>query len=568
MADQKSAVLDVIVVGAGFAGLYLLYRLRTLGFRTLVIEAADGVGGTWYWNRYPGARCDVESMAYSYSFSETLEQDWVWTERYAAQPEILAYANHVTDRFGLREHIRFNTRVASACYSSTNDLWTLASDQGLTFDARFVVMALGCLSAPHRPEIPGLGEFAGECYHTGYWPHQEVDFRGKTVGVIGTGSSAVQAVPLIAEQAKHLHVFQRTPNFSIPAWNGPLDKDNERYWKENYPTLRAQSKRTSSGILNMDSDHCAAEMSPEEQQKELERRWQHGGLIMWNAFQDLMTDAASNELAASFVRRKIREKVKDRKTADLLCPENHPLGSKRLCVDSGYYETFNRENVSLIDIRCDPIETITALGLRTGHQSYDLDVLVLATGFDAMTGPMLKIDIRGRAGARISEKWSDGPRTYLGLAMAEFPNLFIVTGPGSPSVLSNVLLAIEQHVDWISDCLCYMRSTGFDVIEASRKAEDDWVRHVNDVANPTLYTHSDSWYMGANIPGKPRTFMPYVGGVANYRDFCDEVSNQDYAGFTMSKSAATGHENTVVSPKGPTSTDSQTSRQPRSNPAS
>ena len=533
MAAQKEPVLDIIVVGAGFAGLYLLYRLRTLGFRTRVIEAADGVGGTWYWNRYPGARCDVESMAYSYSFSESLEQDWVWTERYAAQPEILAYANHVTDRFGLRKDIRFNTSVVRAVFSETDGLWTLASDEGLSFGARFVIMALGCLSAPHRPDILGISEFAGKCYHTGYWPHQEVDFSGKTVGVIGTGSSAVQAIPLIAEQAAHLNVFQRTPNFSIPAWNGPLDEESQRHWKNNYRTLRAKAKRTSSGILNMDSDHCAAEMSPDDQLRELDRRWQHGGLIMWNAFNDIMTDPASNELAASFVRRKIREKVKDRKTADLLCPEDHPLGSKRLCVDTDYYETFNRENVTLVDIRSHPIEKITAQGVQTSNDSYALDAIVLATGFDAMTGPMMKIDIRGRDGVSIERKWSDGPRTYLGIAISDFPNLFMVTGPGSPSVLSNVLLAIEQHVDWISDCLCYMQDNGLEIIEASRDAEDNWVRHVNDVASQTLYTGSDSWYMGANIPGKPRIFMPYVGGAANYRELCDEVSGRGYDGFAF-----------------------------------
>jgi cyclohexanone monooxygenase len=568
MAAQKEPVFDIIVVGAGFAGLYLLYRLRTLGFRTLVIEAADGVGGTWYWNRYPGARCDVESMAYSYSFSESLEQDWVWTERYAAQPEILAYANHVSDRFGLREDICFNTWVARAVFSETDGLWTLTSDEGLSFGARFVIMALGCLSAPHRPDIPGISEFAGECYHTGYWPHQKVDFSGKTVGVIGTGSSAVQAIPLIAKQAAHLSVFQRSPNFSIPAWNGPLDEESQRHWKNNYRTLRAEARQTSSGILNMDSDHCAAELSPDEQHNELERRWQHGGLIMWNAFNDIMTDPASNELAASFVRRKICEKVKDRKIADLLCPKDHPLGSKRLCVDTDYYETFNRKNVTLVDIRSHPIEKITAQGVQTSHDSYALDVIVLATGFDAMTGPMMKIDIRGRDGVSIERKWSDGPRTYLGIAIADFPNLFMVTGPGSPSVLSNVLLAIEQHVDWISDCLCHMRSTGFDIIEASPQAEDDWVIHVNDVANPTLYTHSDSWYMGANIPGKPRVFMPYVGGAANYRELCNEVSDQGYTGFTMSKSAATAPRNTVVSANEQQRIDSQTFSQPRRNSTS
>nr|MCS5662178.1 NAD(P)/FAD-dependent oxidoreductase [Dehalococcoidia bacterium] len=381
-----SPILDTVVVGAGFAGLYQLYKLRQLGLQAIAFEAGGDVGGTWYWNRYPGARCDVESMAYSYSFSEELEQEWVWAERYASQPEILKYARHVADRFDLKKDIRFNTRVLKVTFEENNHRWLVTTSKNETFSAKFVIMALGCLSSPHSPSIPGLDTFEGNCYHTGFWPHKLVDFTGENVGVIGTGSSATQAIPLIAEQAEHLTIFQRTANFSIPAWNKPLTKEIQHQWKDNYRKLRVEAKQSSSGIINMDSDQNAADLTSSQQQKELERRWKYGGLIMWNAFADIMKNRESNDVVSAFVHKKIREVVKDPATADLLCPKNYPLGSKRLCVDTNCFEAFNKPNVTLADINSHPIKEITAAGIETSGGFFKLDSIVLATGFDAMTG--------------------------------------------------------------------------------------------------------------------------------------------------------------------------------------
>ena len=529
----RATNVDIVVVGAGFAGLYALYRLRELDFRVRVVEASGGVGGTWYWNRYPGARCDVESLEYSFSFSRALEQTWQWTERYAAQPEILAYANHIADRFDLRRDIDFDTRVRTAILDETRCLWRLDTDNARQYLAGMCIMAIGCLSVPRRPDFKGLDDFEGKWYHTGFWPHHAVDFRSKRVGVVGTGSSAIQAIPIIARQAEHLTVFQRTANFSIPARNRPMDEETASYWKANYPELRFEARRTSSGILNMDNDDAASDLTPGERQQEIEGRWTRGGLSMWNAFSDILTDEGSNAQVADFVREKIRETVRKSDVAEMLCPKDYPLGTKRLCVDTRYYDTFNRDNVSLVDLRRSPIETLTKHGLRTRDRHYALDVLVFATGFDAMSGPLLNIDLRGRAGATIADWWRVGPRTYLGLAIAGFPNLFLVAGPGSPSVLCNMILAIEQHVDWIADCLSYLRRQGFTCIEASAEAERDWVEHCNETAEKTLYPKANSWYMGANIPGKARVFMPYVGGAWNYRQKCDAVATNRYEGFLM-----------------------------------
>lgn len=524
---------DVVVVGAGFAGLYALYRIRGLGVSIRVVEASSGVGGTWYWNRYPGARCDVESLEYSYSFSRELEQTWHWTERYASQAEILQYANHVADRFYLRRDIDFNTRVKEARFDERHGIWRLLGTVGAEYHAGLCIMAIGCLSVPQRPDFSGLEDFEGEWYHTGAWPHESVDFTSKRVGIVGSGSSAVQAIPVIAERAGRLTVFQRTANFSIPARNRPLDESTERYWKENYPQLREQARKTSSGILGMDNNHAASDLTPEARQQEIMRRWEHGGLSMWNTFADILTDEQSNALVAEFVRDKIRRTVKRANVAELLCPRDYPFGAKRLCVDTRYYETFNRDNVTLVDLGRSPVESFTREGLRTRDCHYALDVVVFATGFDAMSGPLLSIDVRGRGGMAMKEWWQAGPRSYLGLSIAGFPNLFLVAGPGSPSVLCNMIVAIEQHVDWISDCLAYMRRHGYSRIEASAEAESEWVKHCNSVAESTLYPRADSWYMGANIPGKARVFMPYVGGAWNYRKKCDEVAANRYEGFLM-----------------------------------
>ncbi|HET7038188.1 MAG TPA: NAD(P)/FAD-dependent oxidoreductase [Thermomicrobiaceae bacterium] len=525
---------DVVVVGAGLAGLYMLHRLRGLGLSARVYEEGDDVGGTWYWNRYPGARCDTESMEYSYSFSGELVREWHWSERYPAQPEILRYINHVADRFDLRRDIQFETRVTAAHYDASANRWLIATDRGQRVTARFCVMAVGCLSAAQVPAIPGLADFQGDWYHTGNWPHAGVDFSGKRVGVIGTGASGIQAIPVIARQAAHLFVFQRTANYSVPSRNGPLDPEYERRLKADHATYRQIARESAGGFLFPRNEQSALEATPEEREREFERRWAYGGLGFRSAFADLGTDLAANETAAAFVRAKIRAIVRDPEVAEQLTPRDHPLGAKRLPLDTGYYETFNRDNVTLVDIRRAPIEAITPAGLRTSEAEYALDSLVFATGFDAMTGPLFRIDIRGREGCTLREKWAGGPRAYLGLASAGFPNLFLITGPGSPSVLSNMIVSIEQHVEWIADCLAYLGEHDRHRIEADGAAEDAWVEHVDEVGNSTLYPLANSWYVGANIPGKPRVFMPYIGGVGTYRRICDEVAAEGYRGFTLS----------------------------------
>jgi len=527
---------DAVIVGAGFAGMYMLYRLRGLGLSARVFEAGSDVGGTWYWNRYPGARCDIESLDYSYSFSEELQQEWSWSERFAAQPEILRYAQHVAERFDLRRDIQFNTRVVAALWDEPASRWNIETDQGERVSARFCIMATGCLSVPQVPQIPGRESFAGPAYYTGWWPHEGVDFSGQRVGVIGTGSSAIQAIPLIARQAAHLYVFQRTPNYSVPARNGPLDREREAEVKANYAEFRRKARESRSGFLVPYSPYqekSALEVSEEEREREYEFRWAHGGFGLTHAFADLLRDKAANDTAAEFVRRRIRELVRDPEVAEKLAPRDYAIGTKRLCIDSGYYETYNRDNVTLVDIRSAPIEEITPTGVRTTDACYELDSLVFATGFDAMTGALLAIDIRGRGGLTLREVWADGPKTYLGITVAGFPNLFTITGPGSPSVLSNMMVSIEQHVEWISDCIEYLDERRIATIEATPDAQEEWVAHVNEVGATTLYPQTASWYMGANIPGKTRVFMPYVGGVGAYRARCAEIAAAGYTGFAL-----------------------------------
>lgn len=537
-ARSSAEILDVIVVGAGFAGLYMLHKLRTLGFSAKVFEAADDVGGTWYWNRYPGARCDVESVQYSYSFDPALEQEWRWSERFATQPEILRYINHVADRFDLRRDIALNTRIKAAEFNEKSGHWTLTTADGATIEARFCVMATGCLSASRLPAIDGLDRFAGEVLHTALWPREPFDFTGKRVGVIGTGSSGIQAIPLIAAQAQHVTVFQRTPNFSVPARNWDMTDDYERSWKENYPALRKRARESTwSGTLYEFSDKGAMEVDEATRQAEYERRWQTGGANFMHAFNDLLLSEPSNETAADFVRAKIRQIVQDPKTAEALLPFDHPLASKRICVDTDYYDTFNRENVALVDIRKTAIEAITPTGLRAGGRDYVFDALVFATGFDALTGALNAIDVRGRDGCSLRDEWREGPKSYLGLMVAGFPNLFTVTGPGSPSVLSNMIVSIEQHVDWISACLTHLRARRIDLIEAEPAAQSAWGEAVTVAAHKTLYPRAGSWYMGANIPGKARVFMPYVGGVGTYRRICEEVARAGYRGFSLGAGA-------------------------------
>src|SRR5262245_58253794 len=536
MSAQPSAAAeadsyDVVVVGAGFAGLYMLHRLRGLGMTARVFEQGSGVGGTWYWNRYPGARCDVESMQYSYSFSEELQQEWNWSERYAPQPEILAYANHVADRFNLRPDIQFDTRVERAEFDERSNVWSVTTSDGKTVQAKFVVLATGCLSNARMPDIKGLDRFKGKVYHTGHWPHEVVDFTGQRVAVIGTGSSGIQSVPVIAEQAKHLTVFQRTANFSIPARNAALSAEEREWFRKNYPEIRRFAREEArNGIYTQMPDRGALDDGDNARRSRYETRWQSGGMTVYN---NLLLDKPANDTAADFVRGKIAEIVRNPATAKLLQPDSHPIGTKRICIDTDYFATFNRPNVELVDIKTNPIKEITETAVRVAGRDYEADALVLATGFDAMTGSVAKIDIVGREGRTLNQKWAEGPRTYLGLMSAGFPNPLLITGPGSPSVLSNMIVSIEQHVDWIADCLAYMRGNGLVTMEADRTAEDKWVDHVNEVAHTTLYPQANSWYMGANIPGKPRIFMPYIGGVGVYRQKCDEVAAKEYEGFAM-----------------------------------
>jgi cyclohexanone monooxygenase len=526
---------DVLVVGAGFAGLYLLHKLRGLGFSVRVVDAAPEIGGTWFWNRYPGARCDIESMQYSYSFDEDLQQEWCWSERFATQPEILQYINHVADRFDLRGGIDLNTKIVSALFDAEGDRWSLRAEDGRTYAARFCIMATGCLSAARVPDLPGLADYQGHVLHTADWPREGVDLSGRTVGVVGTGSSAIQAIPHLADQARHLYVFQRTPNFSVPARNAPLSEDTIQSWKRDYPALRRRAREeTRSGTIYEFSDKGALEVDEETRRREYERRWIKGGANFMHAFNDILIDEGANRTAADFVREKIRATVRDQDVAAKLLPTDHPLGAKRICVDADYYETFNRSNVTLVDLRAEPIERVTATGLRTPSRTFDCDCLVFATGFDAMTGALTRIEIRGETGQTLKEVWTHGPKSYLGLMIAGFPNLFTITGPGSPSVLSNVIVSIEQHVEWVAGCLRYMRDRSATRIEAGAEAQEAWMAHVDEVAQRTLYPRAKSWYMGANIEGKPQGFMPYIGGVGHYRAICAEKASQGYEGFLIS----------------------------------
>ena len=541
MTPVSAEPLDAIIVGAGFSGLYMLHRLRTLGLAARVFEAGSAVGGTWFWNRYPGARCDIESLEYSYSFSEDLTREWRWSERYASQAEILRYLNHVADRFDLRRNIELNTRVTSAVFDENAGTWTVRTDRLPPTPARFCIMATGCLSVPKTPEYPGLETFRGNCYHTSTWPHDPVEFTGQSVGVIGTGSSGIQSIPMIARQAARLYVFQRTPSFSVPARNGPLSSATIDDWNANGPAYREKARNSALGINHVDpADRSSLATPDDERRRAYEERWDRGGFSLLGTFNDLLVNPAANETAADFVRSKIREIVRDPAVAGKLAPKQYPIGAKRMCVDTDYYATFNRDNVTLVDLMETPIQAITPAGLRTSDREYALDSIVFATGFDAMTGALSRIDIRGRGGISLKEKWAAGPRTYLGLATAGFPNLFTVTGPGSPSVLSNMVLSIEQHVEWIAACMASLKRSRIATIEATPEAESAWVEHVNEVANYTIFPLANSWYVGANVPGKPRVFMPYIGGVAAYRQKCDEVASGNYAGFALSAACAAG----------------------------
>ena len=525
--------VDAVIVGAGFSGMYLLHRLRTMGLSAVVFEAGTDVGGTWYWNRYPGARVDVESLAYSYSIDPDMDQDFVWQDRYLTQPEILRYAQYVADRFDLRKDIVFRTRVAAAHYDEDSRTWSVRTEHEDAVTARFLVMATGCLSSSKLPEIPGLDTFKGETHHTAHWPHEGVDFSGKRVGLIGTGSSGVQSIPVIAEQAADLTVFQRTPAYSLPARNRELRPDEITEMKENYRAYRQAQKESGFGVPTPVPTKSALEVSEEERHARFEEAWESGSLVnLLTTYTDLAVDQEANDTAKRFIHGKIREVVEDPQTAADLCPE-YPVGTKRPCLDTSYYETYNRPDVHLVNLQREPLVEVTEKGVRTAAEEYVFDAIVYATGFDAMTGSLTNVDIRGRGGASLKEAWSAGPRTYLGIGSAGFPNLFMITGPGSPSVLSNMIVSIEQHVDWVCDAIEHLRQQGLATIEPSQQAQDDWVDHVNLIASHTLYPKANSWYMGANVPGKPRVFMPYAGGVGEYRKKCAQVATDGYPGFVL-----------------------------------
>jgi len=530
-APAGSQRYDVAVVGAGFAGLYALYRCRELGFRTVGIEAGSDVGGTWYWNRYPGARCDVESIDYSYSFDHELQQTWAWSERYATQPEILAYAQHVADRFDLRTLIRFDTCVEAARYDQDQARWALSLDAGEPIVARHLLLATGSLSAVNHPEIPGIDTFAGAVLYTARWPAHAVSFAHQRVGIVGTGSSGIQCAPLMAQEADALVVFQRSPNYTIPAPNRPLGEDDWEQIRPQYQERRRRSRVSSSGMVFAPYAASGLEVDDEERQRIFEESWRQGGVHFAKTFGDQMLDEQVNALAREFAAAKVRAVVADPATAERLIPKDHPIGTKRICTDTGYYETFNLPHVRLVDLRTEPIDAITATGVRTAAETYDLDTVILATGFDAMTGSVTRIDIRGAGGTHIRDAWADGPRTYLGLAVPGFPNMFILNGPGSPSVLCNMIMHAEAQVEWVAAVLSDCRTAGVDEIEARADAAERWTRHVHDAAAATLMVQANSWYMGANIEGKPRGFMPYVGGLGPYCATCERERAEGYPGF-------------------------------------
>ena len=533
---NEVTMLDVAIIGAGFSGMYMLHQARDkLKLNTRVFEAGDGVGGTWYWNRYPGARCDSESYYYSYSFSEELDQEWSWTSRYPGQAEILTYLNHVADSFKLRPDIQFETRIEQVHFDDATNRWNLTTNKGEKFSAQFVVTAVGCLSTKNTPNFPGLDNFKGDWYHTGAWPHEGVDFTGKRVGLIGTGSTGIQATPVIAAEADHLTVFQRTPNFSVPARNGPMTKDFAAEVKATYRDIRASCRQTGNGFPFIPTERLAQDVTPEEREVIYQDLWEKGGFrFLSDSFADLVIDQAANDTAADFIRGRIRSIVKDQSVAEKLLPPDHPYATKRPPIDTNYYDTFNRDNATLVDVREAPIVEIAETGVRTETGDYPVDILVVATGFDAMTGPLLAMDIEGKGGLPLKSAWEAGPRTYLGLQVAGFPNLFTITGPGSPSVLTNMPVAIEQHVEWITECIAYLRDHGLSRIEAKDDAQEEWVSHVSEIADGTLYVKANSWYVGANVPGKSRVFMPYVGGLDVYRARCQEVAEKGYEGFALS----------------------------------
>ena len=532
--NQHNEELDVIIVGAGFSGLYMLYKMRKMNLKALIIERASDAGGTWFWNRYPGARCDIESIEYSYSFSDELQQEWNWSNRYSDQSEILEYINYVVKKFNLKENIVFNTSVKSATFDENLKNWILETDSK-SYSSKFCVMATGTLSSIKQPNFDGLENFKGDWYVTGEWPHEKIDFTSKKVAIIGTGSSAVQSIPVIAEEAKNLTVFQRSPNYTIPANNRPLTEKELSNAKSNYDQIREKAKYTRAGIgYNQFEERKLLDLSSKEIKKELSNRWKIGGQEIFTAgFTDVGVNVEANKIVADFVKSKIKEIVKDPNVAELLSPED-AIGCKRLCADTNYFETYNRENVELIDLNSNPINSITENGILTNDKEFKFDSIIFATGFDAMTGALQAIDITGKNGKKLKQVWKDGPKSFLGLLINGFPNLFTITGPGSPSVLTNMMVAIEQHVEWISDCINFLSKSNLNEVEADELFQIEWMDHIEEVAKNTLRYTCNSWYVGANVPGKKRVFMPYAGGFGKYREKCDEIAENNYSILNIS----------------------------------
>jgi cation diffusion facilitator CzcD-associated flavoprotein CzcO len=531
---------DALVIGAGFSGLYTLHRLRQLGLRTRVLEMAENVGGTWLYNRYPGARCDIESIEYSYSFSDEIQQEWVWTETMPAQPEVEAYLNFVADRLDLRRDIQFGTKVVAMTFDEQAAEWTVRTEAGGSFTAPFVIAASGILSAPLEPDIPGMADFGGTSLFTARWPEQGFDFAGRRVGVIGTGSTAVQLIPVVAREAEKLYVFQRSAAYTLP-WRvrrfepGELDG-----MKANYDDIRAAQRAHPVGAARLSAfsvllDTLSRPPLKSASRDEQLRAIDENGVLGALSWGDIFFDIEANRMATRLYGEAIARIVKDPETAAALVP-NYPFACKRPIIDQGYYETFNRDHVTLVDVRAAPIQGVTPTGIRTARGSFDLDVIIYATGFDAMTGALSRIDIRGRDGASLAEFWAgEGPLSYLGLAVAGFPNLFTIQGPGSPSAATNFVTALEQHVEWISDCIVYLRANGIRTIEATATAQQDWIDHATALVAPTVLVHPscNSWYNGGNVPGKKRMYMGYTGGIPEYRRRCDEIAAAGYAGFAL-----------------------------------
>ena len=527
--------LDAVVIGAGFSGIYALHKLRQLGLRCRLYETGDGVGGAWYWNRYPGARCDSESWFYCFTFSDELLQEWTWTERFPAHDEIRRYLDFVTDRLGLRPDMQFGTRVTAAVYDDESARWRVETDTGDRVVARYVISAVGSISATNVPPIPGLETFTGRWFHTGRWPHDDVDLTGCRVGVIGTGSTGTQLIPVVADQAAELTVFQRTPNYSMPARNHPLDPEFMADVKANYAKHNDVTRRSAAGMPLPAPTQAFDEVDEDEARRRYEAAWERGGVLVLQQFNDLMTNTRSNEFAAEFFREKVRAIVDDPDTAETLTPKGYPIGAKRPVLDTGYYETFNRPHVHLVDVNEEPITEITPTGIRAGGVDHELDVIIFATGYDAFTGSFLRMDIRGRGGVRLADRWADGPTAYLGLGIAGFPNLLTVNGPCNPAVLTNVPATIEHDVEWIADCVAYLEEHGVTAFEPSEEAEEAWVRHTAELVEGTLFPLANSWWMGANIPGKPRMFMAYTGGLNRFRDRCAEVADAGYEGYVLTR---------------------------------